>query len=1242
MECEQMAYSRISKKILLQPEILEAVNNENLVIFIGAGVSRLIGCKGWDQLAQSLVNKCFLTKKGDGSSCINYKERETLSHYRDHKKIITICHSILKRNGFENIFFEELEKSLEADPGLLESQNIYDELYGLRGIFVTTNADQHFDGKFNPSQIVYKKKDFDPSTIDRTKLYHIHGSITDKNSLVFTVPQYIKRYNDLQFKKFLGEIFKSKKYVVLFVGYGMNEFELLDFLIAKFDSAKEKELKHFILRPFFRGEENILEFEESYYNPMGIRVLGYEKDEKGYHQLYEIIKEWNSEISQVSRYLYNSYRIIDDAIENYEEYKVERILQIIRNDKPQEDYFFRELADCNNPFPWLSILRERKYFDGENNPPPQEVSGKEGYFTISHWNVLDYLENVAVRNANDPSDKITDTFIDIIDSISNYQDEEGNKIDNYRTNWVLVKIIASLPLDRVTRDHIEFIHISLKSRWDNTLIASEIGKTVLPYFIDNQAKELLLQLLDGILDYHKDDSRTSSKYDSIMGEFWLEKALKKDKSGISKLCGIEAAGVAIKKILTITNEDESQFNIIQIPAIEDHPQSSYSDTYEYQIVNFIRGMFELSEPNQIEMEIENLLKQEHPIFKRIALHTINYHYDNLGGLFWNWKENPLEESVVKHELYELLRANCRSFTKDQINTVLEWIESKHYYISHRHRDDEELIEKILAYRKKEWLSALLETEDPDIISSYEKYQKINPKEIDHPGFGYWTEVRYGSISPVKEVELLHKSNEEIAEYLITYRGEEHWDRPSVEGLSDTFRRCVSENPEKFAIEMEPFLRVQRMYQYNLLMGLSEAWRKEKDFVWDGILDFIFHILGSDEFWDEEYENESENYRNGIINQIADLIEDGTKNDKHAFDAELLPQTERILLILVEKNKSEISGMNDLVISVWNSAKGKIFSAMINYSLRCARLTEKEEGEKWAQSIKEIFDRKLDREVESSLEFSVILGTYIADINYLDERWVKDNINRIFPKDDNLHWKAVCTGYFYFASIVCKDLYFLLRENGHYVKALQTNFDDIHIKERLVQHICIGYLEDWEELDDEGSLICELIRSGNVDHISAIVEFFSMQRNSLTDKIRMKIKPLWGVLFDVLSQNKENLEYQNLLSDLHKWLLLIDIIDEQALEWLKFSARYIRVDFDAVQFIEYLLGHVSKTPVEVGEIYLEMLNSGVYPEYKKEHIQEIVQTLYDQNQETIANRICNLYGARGFDFLRSIYEEHGNE
>jgi len=238
-------------------EIVEAVNNETLAVFIGAGVSRLIGCMGWDQLARNLVERCFSAKKKDGSRIINFKERENLIQNNDPKKTITICYYLLKNNGFENIFYEELENSLKADEELLMSQNIYDELYRLRGLFITTNVDEHFDSKFEPTRIVYREAEFNPSNIDRNKLYHIHGSIKDKNSLIFTVPQYIKRYNNPTFKKFLSTII-SDKYTVLFIGYGMAEFELLDFLVTKFDPKKGKELKHFILLPFYRGEENIV------------------------------------------------------------------------------------------------------------------------------------------------------------------------------------------------------------------------------------------------------------------------------------------------------------------------------------------------------------------------------------------------------------------------------------------------------------------------------------------------------------------------------------------------------------------------------------------------------------------------------------------------------------------------------------------------------------------------------------------------------------------------------------------------------------------------------------------------------------------------------------------------------------------------------------------------------------------------------------------------------------------------
>lgn len=306
-------YSKIEKLPEVPQEIIDAVNNNRLVVFIGAGVSRIIGCMGWSQLARNLVDVCFRTKKaGKEETLINYKEKETLLQENDQKKLITIAYHLLKKNGFEEKFFEEFNKSLEKDPNLEAEYNIYNEIFALRGINVTTNADLHFDQYFLKPNIIF---DFDNFSGDiyRTNLYKIHGTQDYRDSLVFTIPRYIKQYNKTNFIDFLQTVFSN--YTVLFLGYGMSEFEILDFLITKYGNFnRDQNPKHFILLPFFSGEENILEFEKEYYADMGIQVIAYEKDENGYNQLYEVIKRWKQDININSTYTYDSFEELDHLL----------------------------------------------------------------------------------------------------------------------------------------------------------------------------------------------------------------------------------------------------------------------------------------------------------------------------------------------------------------------------------------------------------------------------------------------------------------------------------------------------------------------------------------------------------------------------------------------------------------------------------------------------------------------------------------------------------------------------------------------------------------------------------------------------------------------------------------------------------------------------------------------------------------------------------------------------------------
>jgi len=433
-----------------------------------------------------------------------------------------------------------------------------------------------------------------------------------------------------------------------------------------------------------------------------------------------------------------------------------------------------------------------------------------------------------------------------------------------------------------------------------------------------------------------------------------------------------------------------------------------------------------------------------------------------------------------------------------------------------------------------------------------------------------------------------------------------------------------------------------MYHYFLISGLGDAWRGGASFEWDELFDLMLGIAKSDEFWSEEYPRDRYHYdyKRYTIHKIAEIIEHGTSDDNHAFAPELLPQAENILLILARRTESYISEPYDVSSSILGSAKGQVFMAMVNYSLRVAKVYIKAKEERWAPAIKEDFFKRLDRDFEPSIEFSLMLGQYLYSILYLDDEWVISNVDRIFPKENVPHWKAAFAAYLYYSGDVCRELYMLLRNSGHYARAIETEFNDDSISRELVRHICTGYVEGWDNLVGHSSLIHKLIESKKPNHLSNVMYLFWMQRDKLNDKIKSRLKPLWGALFQVLSFNEANPEYQKEISELSRWLSLIDEIDNQIFEWLKLSSGYAQSD---PYFIEYLSKHVEGTPVYVAELLLDCLSgleSTTYLAYRSHNsVGHIVETLYEVGQREYADRICNICGEKGYDFLRELHMQH---
>ena len=260
-----------------------------------------------------------------------------------------------------------------------------------------------------------------------------------------------------------------------------------------------------------------------------------------------------------------------------------------------------------------------------------------------------------------------------------------------------------------------------------------------------------------------------------------------------------------------------------------------------------------------------------------------------------------------------------------------------------------------------------------------------------------------------------------------------------------------------------------------------------------------------------------------------------------------------------------------------------------------------------------------------------------------------------------------SGYLLYSPHLYEPIYSAFKKHGHYQKALNSDFckqqidarrlpepavvyldsqqmdrtADRVIQEKLVSDIYLGWMEGYETLEDETSLIYQLVNSENPNLLSTLIHFFWKKRDNLPEQMKAKVIPTWRALCESLSQ-KDNIEkYGEVLSGLSRWVALVDKIDAEVLKWLKMSTQHIRGLRDSAFFVEGLLPHATKTPAEVGDIYLGMLTHNIYPYHDQEHIQGIVRVLYSTGHEKVADRICNLYGEAGFDFLRSLYDENQN-
>ncbi len=1215
----------------LPQKIKNEITNNNLAIFIGAGVSRIVGCKGWDELSNNLLKECWDKK------CINYTEYELLKQEKDNKKIISICQDIMKSKQLEESFWIIFKEALSSNESSQEHE-IYNLLFNLGSLFITTNADTEFHYKFLQCDIIYQNFENEIKSLDNRKLYQIHGCIKNRESLIFTLPKYLERYSDKGFISLMKKLFAKNS--ILFVGYGLAEFEILDFLIVKSgisegSSANDK-LKHHILLPIFSYEESVFEYYKNYYKSLGIEAIRYNKDVNSYLELINVLKEWNKDVTlspiimsdnllKVKNTLSQEFPIVKGDI-NF-------LVSFIKVDKMNYTFFFANLAIVE--YPHLELLQplfDKEYFSPLSLNSEMTDDSKEN---IERWDILIYLRNTATYLQKNPEVESIDLVEKIARDIARFLSEENCLVKNSWINWCIISIIFKLPIERINIEDIQLIKTLLNSEYASYLISDEIDKEIIPLLIFNNKSEMLLELIDIVTDYNiTSTSIIGIELKPIFDDYWLAEVLKEYYKDISRICSIDVFNICIGKISAILTEDPFQFNIYSIPKITSMNDSSQNQEYDSLIVSFACSVLDNLTLSLRKDAVNDLLSKKETIFIRIALYMINKHYAELKDLFWDLEHNPLEVPYVDQEVYEILHQNASNILDKELDIFIPWVNAINPDFPVGYEESKK--ERALAYHQKQWVFALMENPSSRIKELYDKFNSICPDEIENPEFRNLGSYLTVPKSPYEIEELGTKSVEEIAKILIEFEPEERFDSPSKNGLAVELRQLIYANPLKYK-DLSPLLNVDNYYLYFILWGFLNYLKDQHKLDWEGILTFMENLVLSDDFWAQVYKKEDIDHREWVTSTIAELINAGTIRIETCFEYNYYERVKTLMFMLEEKMELESYERKEILDKALNSNASKIFTAFINLNRRYTS-ENKVNGIKWDPEIKDkIFNGYLKSSDSKPLEFYTILGIYLVDFWVLDKDWVTSNLSLIFPWKEKHYWEASFTGYLYNASYWYLDIYTVLKENNHYQHALTYQFANENINDRLSQHIGIAYLKGIEKLKDRKSLISRLIHSDAPDLLRPLIKFFWRSKESVKPENKIKIKLLWKKLHKELSK-KDSEAFEQVAASLVNWLSIVDKIDKEILALLKYSIKFLKNRHTTYLFVNSLIPHLKETPKPVGELLYALLNEEFCRFSEKEKITEIVDTLFKKDSE-LALRICIKYQEYGHTFLDNVLEKN---
>jgi hypothetical protein len=965
---------------------------------------------------------------------------------------------------------------------------------------------------------------------------------------------------------------------------------------------------------------------------------------KGIKVSDEIIQLWNRYEKVLLSLVGSFYGIIDriDNIIQLEE-PTQEILGFLSNiltNPKYEWYFFINLKKVK----WIKFLKAAGYFDTQNAPLKESNN-----LYPNEWVPIRFILNVAKQKEKETEKEIIElykylceeylaskfelhhytltTFAEILIELESYSFSEVDKkvfekfgSANRNVDWNLhdVTLVEKLPniyIERKDKDSIKSLlnycfGFNVYYHNDAVLI-SDLGFAPFPqinYFLKGYHIKLFVDTFNkGII--------------SVLG---IE--------GIRQVEGI------IKEICKI---DSFKFSSSAIPSIETTDQSRYSHEWERSVIDFIvNGIAELS-PQETYAIISEYIHSEVEIIRRISYHFIREQYDTFKNIFFDFIDNNvLNEKIPTHEPYVLLKKNSPKFSVEELERVIKWIESceiKRF----SNEESEEQIEKYKYYSIRKWLSSLepLKDEQKSILfAKKEYYDSLNKTTISNPEFDSYSTWSVGPDYPLSIEDFESKSLDEQVEYINNFKPKDH-EFSAEEGLGEILRATIIRNPSNYLFNLDVFLETKCLYLQNVLEAFTELLKKDKIAEFNLLVDFLVKKIKHKTF---ESENGKEvSNKKWFVNRVGVFIESLAKMDElYDFTQNDLIQLANFIIELLGNNDFKDCDdkiQHDYVTHILNSTQGRLHMGLIEITnLWTRKYVKPEDKIKWPMNVKNYFTNRLNRETQCDKDFSFVLGFYFPNFIFFDKDWVIQNLNKVFPKENTIHFEYTLSCCLSSYSRKYKDVFEILKEASIVKSGMAIYNHDCGPLGSIMSYALMEYVLWGVELSSTKSTLGQIIEEKKLSHIEKLIEIVWKAKYIVNENLC----ELWDKLLEIVSTEPE--KYKIALKNL-SWFIdcLTELKDEYTQKLLYSVKAFDMNDRDGYSLLLGIYKLVDTNLRNAGILILETFKAANITPFHDRQMYILVEKLFEEGINDIANEICLYVGEKGQLTLKDLYNKYNS-